>query len=118
MITNDSVAKRFGFIVQRFYTSNKKQDYDESYHSMYDTITNMKITKMELKKKFLRNDYTLYITLARPGILIGKQGELINYITQEYKDEYKFKKFKIHIYEDQLYKHLIPINIRDYNILF
>lgn len=83
------VASQIG----QFYL--QKNDYD--YAATEKEITSLRVTTLEIKEG------KVVITLARPGLIIGRKGENIGNLA-------KFLNRKIHIVEDQdpLYYWLVP----------
>ena len=61
----------------------------------------MQITSVRLEKQFFCNKDKLWITLHRPGILIGPKGTTIEFLTKYINDNIK-KDIVIHIEEDDL----------------
>lgn len=91
MLTQEvrDIAQKIG----QFYL----QKYDNDYQLAEQELIRLQITKIEVEPEMVR------ITLARPGILIGRRGINIENLT-------KFLGVKVFIIEDQdpIYSWLIP----------
>jgi hypothetical protein len=90
------LLRTFGYIILR----HLEGDYDKTDQFLYSMgITNAEYS--EDTKKFT-------IVLQRPGLLIGKRGELINHILKEFRKELKEETFDINIKETRLYGFMLP----------
>ena len=72
----------------------------------------MGITNIEYKKKLFSFKNEIYISLSRPGILIGKKGECINFLNNQLSEYFK-KKVTIYLIEDPLFSHLTFFEYRE-----
>lgn len=70
------IASDIGYAI----LNNFNGDYDKTYNFLNDC----KFTNIQAKKRSKK--VLVYITLSRPGLIIGKRGKTINYI-QDYLKE-------------------------------
>ena len=92
-------VKEAAAAIGAFYLQKNNGDYIATEKE----ITAMRISKIEVIKK------AIHITVARPGLLIGKRGTNIDALET-------FLDTKIHIIEelDPLYNYLIPDDYQEY----
>ena len=90
------LLRTFGYIVLR----HLEGDYGKTTELLYS----MGITNAEYSEE----SKTLTIVLQRPGIIIGKQGSLIEHIIEEFRKELKEDNFTINIKETTLYAFILP----------
>ena len=106
--------KEIARIIGNYYLGQFNNDYQKCY----DRLTEMGIKKVEYRQaeqSVFKNDdiiSTVYVTLSRPGLLIGKYGKTIADITEQLSLTFK-ETIKIHIIEDELDDFLYPIDWSD-----
>ena len=83
--------------IGQYYLDLSKGDYAKAIKD----INQLGITKLDIKNN------KFYITLSRPGILIGRRGHNIDAL-QSYLSLNRNKEIKIHIIEEKITPWLIP----------
>ena len=85
------------------------------YHKMDYNLTYNLIASIDFKQIRVvvnsNHSYDIYFLVSRPGVLIGKQGKVINHLTKALKENL-CEEVEIHIEESYLDRLLYPI---DYN---
>lgn len=91
----------------------------------YETIHSIGITNIILKKESLlshsisdiinsRSRYNIYIEMHRPGIFIGKKGELIDKIKEYLYKRLNASNINIYVFESDIYPHLYAFDCRQF----
>jgi hypothetical protein len=95
------VIERLRIETDQLLIKTLQKEYSDAYRKAHQELDSYKITNIEY-----REDKSIVITLARPGIFIGYKGKNIDRIS-----EYLQKNLpgsKIRIKEDKIYDYLYP----------
>lgn len=114
---NHKILSDIGFAIYE-YTN---QDFKKTY----EIINPMGITNIIIKKESLlshsisdiinsRSRYNIYIEMHRPGIFIGKKGELIDKIKEYLYKRLNASNINIYVFESDIYPHLYAFDCRQF----
>lgn len=89
-------------------------DYNKgNYKNAHQMLDLIDITHVKFKKKFFSNTFTITVYCERPGILIGKQGNVINLVKEALAKRFTYD-IVINVKPVDIKSALYPFDFMDY----
>jgi len=89
------------------------READSDYDLCFKMLDHMDITHLRVYKKIGKNrPDIIYITLARPGLLIGSKGKIIKALEKHIEEE-TGRKSTFYIIENNIKRILYPMTIKE-----
>jgi ribosomal protein S3 len=105
---NERLKNKIAFELGHSLLNYFKDDLDKTY----EFIDRLKISNLIVQEK--KKSIEIIIVLDRPGMFIGKKGQIINHIERYINETNDLKKIHIHLKETGLWIfYLYPYNIKN-----